>query len=426
MSARTETHAWLVDESLPLEPINEELPSYSPFDLMETLDTFMASTGVNSQITDTPAVTPTGLLVTRKSGLTTATQLLIPKGSLAFVIEDTFDVTVTVRADKSDGIGNGLIYVSAKHQHEQLNNDIQSPVIRAVSRTDEKANCTTLYFGFCSEHVCERRRLECEIILPATSALSELSLRLPSGSQLDISQIMQPMVQSLNVAMIAGTIQLANIGVKKMRVAVADGSIGALNIMATDLIEFIAMGDQMNIKKCTSDGAFRVNLSEGNLSMSQITAGLVSIKGRFVGISMSDVKTRSGYIDTNCGFMGMNRIEAEVLDVRTNTGGVRGCWKISHALTIIARSAIVEGGLELVGDCVHATVKTHDWPVHLAVSENFRGYFDVRTANSVARCGLLNPILYEHHSHWLQGVIGTGASRIVIESANSPVVIFEK
>ncbi|KAJ2617400.1 hypothetical protein H4S08_000368 [Coemansia sp. RSA 1365] len=416
-------NAWLVSENLPLVSPNEELPLYSSFDLVETLGRYTVNSTANSQITDVPELLPTELLVTRGAGFTTATQLLMPKGNLEFVIEDIFNTTVTVHADRSGLACNGLVYVSANLRHENLGNDLQTPIVHAISKTDEKTDTKTLYFGLGSEHAGKKIHMECKIILPTTSALSELSMRLPSRSQLEISQIKQHMVQSLNVAMVAGTIQLVNVSAEKLRIAVARGSIGAVDIMASKLVEFIAVSGQIQISKCISDKTVRVNSPEATLFMRQVVAKLVSIKGRQAGISMCDVRTQSGYINTNCGAVNMDRVEAEVLDVYTDTAPVRGSWAISQRLIINVRSAIIQGELELVGDCVHTEVKTKDWPVHLAVSESFRGYFDVRTANSVARFGLSNTILYEQHSHWLQGVVGAGASRLTIENSNSPVVV---
>ncbi|KAJ1726791.1 hypothetical protein LPJ61_004957 [Coemansia biformis] len=362
---------------------------------------------------------PTDMAVTAGAGPTSAAQLLLPVGSVAVALEGFASVTATVRVDDS-GASGGLLSVAAVFHREGQHS--RGPAVIASSQADEKAGRQTIRFAPAPEHAGEAVHAECSIAVPAAAALNELVLRLPAGSRLDIAQIDRAMVRRLDVAMVAGTVQLSQVGAGHLRVAVADGTISARDVDAGEAAEFVVCSGAIRVCGCTAK-AIRANAPGARLAMSDLRAEALSIRGCQADIAVRTVAAKTVTVSTSRGAVALDGIAAESLDVRTDTAPVRGSWNISRSLAIAASSAMVQGRLSLASEQVQTAISTSSWPVQLAVDSSFRGCFDVRASGSIAKVDLAGTTVHERHPHWTQGVAGTGSSSLRITNANSPVVV---
>ncbi|KAJ2807635.1 hypothetical protein H4R21_000398 [Coemansia helicoidea] len=359
-------------------------------------------------------VLPTGLVVAADTERTLATQLLLPDGMLAVVLEGFASVAATVRVADADG----LLGVAAAFYRDSSG----GPAVAASSTVDEKTGRRTVRFAPDEPHTGGGVRAECSITLPESAALGELALRLPAGSQLDIESVARAMVRRLDVAMISGAARLTQVCAGSMRVAVGDGSIDATGMVAAEAAEFIACSGSVQVRGCSAK-AIRANTPGARLGMSELLAEALSISGRQADIAVSASAADSVAVNTCAGAVTLDGVSAGSLDVRTDTAPVRGSWSIGRRATIAVGAAMVQGRMAVASDEVHAAISASGWPVQLSVSDSFRGAFDVSAAGSIANVGFAGATTHERRPHRVQGVVGTGPSSLRITNAQAPVAV---
>ncbi|KAJ2780395.1 hypothetical protein H4R18_003476 [Coemansia javaensis] len=396
-------------------PPGEAPPPYAPFDTDQGPP--IAGDGPSAPPADgepppPPPLVSTEMAVATRAGRTVASQLLAPPGAIALEVADFGSVAVTVRAGETSG---GLVRVGATLQHGP------GVAVAATSQVD-KAGQRTIRLGAAAGNA--RAQVECEIVLPtgAAAALDALALRLPAGTWLDVAGIGRGVVRRLDVAVIAGAVQLAHVHADSLRVAVVDGAISAADVAVGQAAEFVACAGQVRLSRCAA-ATVRANTPGAALVMREVAAETLSVRGRQAAIALRDARATVATVRTAAGSVVLDGVAAETLDVRTETAPVHGAWTVGRALRIAADSAMVQGQLALAADAVQAAVTTAGWPVRLAVARSFRGFFDVRAAGSVATFDLADAVFHERAPHHLQGVVGTGPSSIRVASAGSPVVI---
>ncbi|KAJ2713871.1 hypothetical protein H4R19_002031 [Coemansia spiralis] len=380
----------------------EVLPPYSPLDPSDE--------GLDGSDEIAPAL-PTDMAVSVGAELTSAAQLLLPVGGLAVTLEGFANVRATVRVAST----GSLLGVAAVFDHGG-----SGPAVIASSTVDEKTSRRMVRFvpgpGLMGV------RVVCTITVPRSAALDELALRLPAGSQLEIEQVGRAMVQRLDVAVISGSVWLSQVGAGRVRVAVGSGTIDAFAVDADEAAEFIACSGRVRVGGCAAK-VIRSNTPGARLTMSDLHAEALSISGRQAEIAVSAVAAKSVTVATCAGAVTLDAITTESLDVRTETAPVRGSWAIGRRVSIVAGAAMVQGRLSLASNEVHAAISTSGWPVQLAVSDSFRGFFDVTAAGSIANVGFAAATAHERRPHRVQGVVGTGPSSLRITNARSPIVV---
>ncbi|KAJ2824379.1 hypothetical protein IWW50_003361 [Coemansia erecta] len=193
-------------------------------------------------------------------------------------------------------------------------------------------------------------------VVPAAADMDALTLRLPKQSRLEITDIAGSMIKRLDAAVVSGAVQLTQLDVCKLRVAIADGTIDSLDVSVKEIAEFIAIAGQVSASQCSHGSAT--------------------------------------FEDTS----------ADALSVRTETAPIRGNWTISQSLIILADSAIIRGKLDISGNNIRVSAKTSNWPLQLSISNDYAGSFGIRAVNSVISFGFGSATIYEQTPNWLHGV----------------------
>ncbi|KAJ2471198.1 hypothetical protein GGI02_002423 [Coemansia sp. RSA 2322] len=267
---------------------------------------------------------------------------------------------------------------------------------------------------------------ELELVLPqnADTVIPELVFRLPPCSNLELANIASNVVNLIDVATISGCVSVEDVDVGRMRVAIGDGHIRASGIAVSHgSAEFIAMTGSIQVHDCAVPGGnIRVNSPGAMLKMENISAHKILIQSSQATTCIYNAEADFVSVESDSGLLTLNNIAARVLKVKADTSPVTGSWIIGESIDIAVVSAIIQGKLAFRGDSVRAYIGTTEWPVRLAISENYSGSFDISAVNSVVNFCLADAALNEGQTR-RRGAVGEGTHMLHVESSNAPIVI---
>ncbi|KAJ1949887.1 hypothetical protein EC988_004588 [Linderina pennispora] len=408
-------------------PVDEELPPYTPFQPTFLGDDLTVPSDTNSLQIRRPAsgsssmhsvVEPTELHVTANGPLTRATQVLDPTHSMQLTFEGFAQTRVLLVADDENRYG-GYLFIDSRFEAAQEPACAVSAASKLITKPDERI----LEFGLGSAPAACLVKAECRIVVPSSATVPAIRLRLPANSHLAASGITCMQLARLDLAAVACVVRLRDMSLHSLRLAVADGRLDIERISVQDRAEFIAIKGEHTIAECTAGQGIRINAPEGRLEISNAKTTTMSISAKSSTLVVRATAADKVSVQTTDGLVTLEDVTAATIAVESSHAPVRGSWTVSKALTIEAEAAIVQGRLTVAGDDARIRIRTSRWPVRLAVSDDYTGYFDIRSANSIVNFGLAGATFYECQQYWRQGVIGIAANVLEVESTNSPVVI---
>ncbi|KAJ1645516.1 hypothetical protein J3B02_005360 [Coemansia erecta] len=385
-----------------------------------------------------PVLYPTDMTIAAAGEMTTAQQLLRPRGhSLGLQLEGIYQTTVHVYPDNEDRY-RGLISVQAKFYHyrepsDNHENDQMPPAILCETTADEKTN--RMQHIFRPSNALEKICCIFKVVLPLTAiiatataaaaadvVLPELLLRLPRNSQLIVQNIKQGTVGLLDTAIIQGTVEMQGVHVDKLRLVVGNGSINSVDVSVQTAAKFVVISGDIHLRQCNARKNIIIRAQKARISMQAVSSQKMDIHGGTRPINADSTQAEIIHIHSDSGHVFID-CSAKELVIKSNSGPVRGTWNVEQLLDINAVSAIVRGSIEFSGDSARARVRARGWPVSLAVSKEYLGHYNIRAINSVVNFGLPLGTRYENHSHWCQGVIGIAANVLDVENVSAPIVI---